>query len=436
MRDVHLLVTVHGMWGLPSDLKTAAETLQKMHREKSPKPAVDLEFLLAETSSDVHTYDGIDWCAERVVQEVMDRKAVLEEDGLRRVTRFSICSFSLGGLIARYTIGILYDRGFFHDVIAIDFTTFASPHLGLIEYHTWAGKMTRFTVTRMLSRVGPQFYGRDKWTPDGQSLLLAMSDPEEIFFKALSSFSSVRIYANGIQDPDVPFLTASISTYDPFFDYDRSGIQIQYEPKYHPIIASYQMPKDLAPSQRSLYRRLSVPRGVKNGVQSVLVCATLPVLVPSLLGVYIVRYAAPNCASRRRIKAMERTVPAEARLVRLWDTAHREAAISDAETTDTRVDPRTSDARTSRSSTRSADFMERMLREGSRPPQRGAPELTALQKRMAANLNMIPHMKKYITFIPQYANVHEVIVCKDPIGLPSHEAGRGVIRHWADGFAF
>lgn len=437
MKDVHLLVTVHGLRGLPSDLKTAAETLQKAHRDRSPRPDTEFNFLLAAAVDDAHTYDGIDWCAERVVNEIIDRKELLEGDGVRRVIRLSICAFGLGGLIARYIVGILYDRGFFQSVTPTDFTTFASPHLGLMEYDSWASKMTVFKATRMLSRVGPQLFARDKWVPGGQPLLLAMSDPEEIFYKALSSFRSIRIYANGIQDPDVPFLTASISTFDPFFDCDYSGIQVRYEPKYHPIIASYQMPKDQARSQISLYRRITVPRCLKNGAQSVLICAALPVLAPSFLAIYLTRYAGPNHASRRRIRAMERAVPAEARLARLWDPGNKEAMPSDAETWDTRVaSPRTSDARTSRSSTRSPDFAGRIQRDGSKPPRRGAPVLTELQQRMAANLNTISHMKKYITFIPQYPNAHDIIVCKDPVGLPSHEAGRGVIRHWTDGFQF
>lgn len=39
-------------------------------------------------------------------------------------------SYSLGGLVARYLVGLLYERKFFETVEPVNFTTFASPAIG------------------------------------------------------------------------------------------------------------------------------------------------------------------------------------------------------------------------------------------------------------------------------------------------------------------
>lgn len=124
----------------------------------------------------LHTYDGVDWCAERVVKEIMARKAWLEADHTARVTRFSVCGYSLGGLVARYTIGILYAQDFFRDIEPVNFTTFATPHIGMLDYGVLWTRLMRLVGSRLLSRTGEQFFVKDKWGSDGQPLLLAMAD--------------------------------------------------------------------------------------------------------------------------------------------------------------------------------------------------------------------------------------------------------------------
>ncbi len=68
MSSVHLLALVHGMWGNPGHL---AE-LRRVILDTYPAPVDDMELqvLVAETNRDDSTYDGIDWGAERVAQEV------------------------------------------------------------------------------------------------------------------------------------------------------------------------------------------------------------------------------------------------------------------------------------------------------------------------------------------------------------------------------
>jgi len=55
------------------------------------------------------TYDGIEVGAERVAKEIEDMLEELRRDG-HKITKFSIVGYSLGGLVARYAIGLLDHR--------------------------------------------------------------------------------------------------------------------------------------------------------------------------------------------------------------------------------------------------------------------------------------------------------------------------------------
>ncbi|KAG8730010.1 hypothetical protein FRC11_007535 [Ceratobasidium sp. 423] len=152
-------------------------------REKFPVVEGDTELatLRIRTNADSHTYDGLDWGAERAVIGIYEEIKELEADGTKKVTKFSIFGYSLGGLISRYAIGILHQRGFFRTVKPINFTTFSTPHPGLPRLRGAIGTMMHKLGPRMLSRTGKQFYGvdRDTWSPDdkkGRPLLEVMAD--------------------------------------------------------------------------------------------------------------------------------------------------------------------------------------------------------------------------------------------------------------------
>ena len=86
--------------------------------------------------------------------------------------------YSLGGLISRYVVGcvdlealglhrivllivqksILHQRGFFENVIPINFNTVATPHIGLLRYRGFMSKVFAYFGPKLLSRTGEQFY--------------------------------------------------------------------------------------------------------------------------------------------------------------------------------------------------------------------------------------------------------------------------------------
>ena len=100
-------LTAESFWGNPDHLKVMDESLL----DKSP----ELHTLVAKSNSGNFTYDGIELGGERVCQEIEEKIEKLAKAG-QTVTRLSIVGYSLGGLVARYAIGLLDSKGMFKDI--------------------------------------------------------------------------------------------------------------------------------------------------------------------------------------------------------------------------------------------------------------------------------------------------------------------------------
>lgn len=95
------------LWGNPEHLKYLANAIC----ERYP----DLDVLVPKSNSGSFTYDGIELGGERVANEVETRLEELRKNG-HIITKFSITGYSLGGLVARYAIGLLYHKGVFEHI--------------------------------------------------------------------------------------------------------------------------------------------------------------------------------------------------------------------------------------------------------------------------------------------------------------------------------
>jgi hypothetical protein len=69
-----------------------------------------LHLLLAKRNSDYYTYDGIELGGERVCLEIEEEIEEIHRKG-GNVAKLSIVGYSLGGLVARYAVGLLYAKG-------------------------------------------------------------------------------------------------------------------------------------------------------------------------------------------------------------------------------------------------------------------------------------------------------------------------------------
>lgn len=406
------------MWGLPLHL---AE-VDRIIRKTKPDPAPDgarLHVLLASTNSENATYDGIDWGAERVVKEIYECVSSLEEKG-STVTKLSITGYSLGGLISRYLIGILRQRGFFDKVTPVNFNTIATPHIGLLKYHSLFSSLSSTLGPKLLSRTGEQFYCVDKYSNTGRPLLQVMADPEFVFYQALASFQHLRIYANAVNDITVPFVTAAIELHDPFNDYETSGIEITYD-EYKPVIVSYQLPEVPPPKPKKALpftprwfreRKPFLPPFLQFRFPfNILMYIALPFLIPVFFSMALTRLWLASRSSQRRIKILESDSSSE-RLIHF--IASLERRVEDAV----------------------AELVDRPGEEDTKKKGKGKtsqPYLLPLQREIAASLNKLP-FKKTFAYFPDVRNAHAVIVSRDVKRFEFHRRGEGVIQHWADNF--
>ncbi|KAF9196826.1 hypothetical protein BGZ49_002696 [Haplosporangium sp. Z 27] len=286
-QGVHLVVLHHGLWGNKGHVDFIAQQFKKRFGDR-------ILVYRAESNESSLTYDGVDICGQRAVEEITKVIQVIEEGGdisdlrgqkdkkknksknnqkntssqssspnqsnfssnnnsrddvsatssngtPKKVTQFSYIGYSLGGLIGRFLVGLLQMEKFFDPVDQggrgiepLYFITMATPHLGIRKPSdtTWS-KMFNYLSSRMLSRAGEQMQLVDDYV-DRKPLLLVMSEPDSIFVQGLSRFKRRALYCNIRNDRSVPFWTASFSDADPFSELE------QVEIGYSSLIDSYE----------------------------------------------------------------------------------------------------------------------------------------------------------------------------------------------------
>ncbi|KAL5512876.1 hypothetical protein ACEPAH_3274 [Sanghuangporus vaninii] len=463
-RNVHLLVLVHGMWGNPGHLAEMERIIKETKGTRAASnetDGVELEVLVAHSNRDESTYDGIDWGGERVADEVISRIREVEADG-SKVVRFSITGYSLGGLLSRYVIGILYQRRLFSSITPVNFTTFATPHIGLLRTSSIWSSILATLGPKLLSRTGEQLYAVDKWGASGRPLLEILADPKEIFYQALSAFQHVRIYGNAVNDLTVPYITALIEYEDPFVDRHATGINVEFDPKYDPIMLSYSIPDEPpvkespTPLSPAWFQSANPTRYLPPFLQSLrfplnaIAVVLLPVLFPTFIVFLLVRLSIHARSSRARIKVLEvdETLRENA-LVNAFSRLERELgeAVVDAIEDDQGSNmPATAPPRDEKpgltngklssscwDTSAKGDGVGKV--DGESPKiATGQPLLTPSQCQMVRSLNALPSMTKHRAYIDPLRNSHATIIARDVKGFPFHKRGWGVLQHWADAF--
>lgn len=104
-----LMTKRYSLLGHPRHLEVMGQCLRKKY------PQDNLRILIANSNRGDLTCDGIDIGGERVCREIEEEIQRLAATG-KDIRRFSIVGYSLGGLVARYVIGLLYIKGFFDSI--------------------------------------------------------------------------------------------------------------------------------------------------------------------------------------------------------------------------------------------------------------------------------------------------------------------------------
>ncbi|KAF9047123.1 lipid particle protein [Hymenopellis radicata] len=433
MAPIHLLAIVHGMWGNPSHMAELKRIMLETKSEPSPD-GVELRLIVAENNRDDSTYDGIDWGGERVAEEIFAEVTRLKDEYNHTVVKFSITGYSLGGLVSRYVVGILHQRGFFNNVEPVNFNTIATPHLGLPRYPSFLSTLFARLGPKFLSRTGEQFYCVDTWSTTNRALLDVMADPDMVFYQTLKRFQSLRIYANAINDRTVPYITAAIELTDPFAEHSSNGLEIELDKTYTPLIASYRLP-DRPPTpapkptmfSKGWFRQKSGNFALPPFLQfrfplNIVFYVLLPALVPVFISLVVFRLGRAAHSSRSRIKLLEKeNASNHDRLIHMLADLEYEVENAVADIIDDPGD--TSGENTMPSSVKGK------VTENHEP----APVLTALQQSMARSLNKLP-LEKKMAFLNIGHNSHATIISRDLKRFEIHRLGEGIIRHWADSF--
>ncbi|XP_010936210.2 uncharacterized protein [Elaeis guineensis] len=234
----HLVVTVNGIIGSAANWRFAAKQFVKKYPD-------DVVVHCSECNYSTLTFDGIDVMGERLAEEVIS--AIARRPELQKI---SFVGHSLGGLIARYAIGILYGKdvprnppeenggcktyasgtqcmeeklkGKIAGLEPMNFITFATPHLGSrlhkqipILRGSYALEKMAYHISWIIRRTGKHLFLKDHDDGKPPLLLRMVSDCGDLkFMSALQSFKRRVAYSNACYDFIVGWKTSSIRHQD------------------------------------------------------------------------------------------------------------------------------------------------------------------------------------------------------------------------------
>ncbi|CAZ85956.1 unnamed protein product [Tuber melanosporum] len=291
----HLCVLIHGLWGNPGHLEYLTTAIRQRYDDSK------LQILVAKRNSGTFTYDGIELGGERVTREIEDAIEEYARNGVE-IRKISIVGYSLGGLVARYAVGLLYSKGYFDRIRPVNFCTFVAPHLGVrTPLLGWHNHIWNVIGARLLSASGRQLFAIDKFRNTGRPLLSILADKDSVFFKGLERFQNRVLYANVVNDRATCYYTAGISRFDPYAA--LPDISLNYVPGYSPIVLDPDSP--ISPATREEDEKLPVAHRISRTTH---VAMRLPmvliytIVIPIGMLVFLLNSLIQTVFSRRRIR--------------------------------------------------------------------------------------------------------------------------------------
>ncbi|KAJ9614005.1 hypothetical protein H2200_002141 [Cladophialophora chaetospira] len=442
----HLVVLVHGLWGNPNHVNYLAKALRDRYSDDQ------LVILACRRNLGSLTYDGIEVGAERVAREIEEALEELGRDG-HKITQFSIIGYSLGGLVARYVIGLLHFKGLFDRMSPVNFTTFASPHLGVrtpltgFQNHLW-----NVLGARTLSISGRQLFLIDNFRNTDRPLLSVLADPDSIFIHALSRFQNRSLYTNIINDRTAVYYTTGISRVDPYID--LSKLNLRYVKGYEPVILDPEHPCDIIPAHElpNFSQRLRIQS--RSYLRRTPIILALVILLPIAITAFLINSGIQTFRSRRRIQLHEADdqeegfgiykIPWMVQDMRMGlEDAFENANAAQAQEYLPQGSEEIADPNVAGSNLSSASFArstESLTSEKSEHDQSPLIEpsssfptlaLTTAQFAMIKALDDVG-FKKHLVHIHQSSHSHAAIIVRTL--KPAFEEGKVVVKHWLDNF--
>jgi hypothetical protein len=259
--------------------------------------------LVCKRNAGSFTYDGIEVGAERVAREIEETLEELARDGYK-IKKLSMVGYSLGGLVARYAVGLLHHKGWLDKIQPANFTTFASPHLGvrtpLIGYanHLW-----NVLGARTLSTSGRQLFLIDSFRDTGRPLLSILADPDSIFIRALAKFKHRSLYTNIVNDRSAVYYTTGISRIDPYAHMER--LKLKYITEYEPVVLDPDEPFTICADDNLPSFYTHIAGSSQTFLRRLPVFLALAVIIPIASVAFLINSTIQTMRSRRRIQLHE-----------------------------------------------------------------------------------------------------------------------------------
>lgn len=373
----HLVVLVHGLWGNPDHMWCVKESLAEKHP--------DLNILVSKTNVGDRTYDGIDVCGERMAKEIQDEVQRLKESGTD-IKRISFIGYSLGGLASRYCIGVLQTTGYLDHIKPVNFTTFATPHVGVSPpKQGFFSFLVSSLGPRSLSVTGAHIFLADSILKD-RPLLEIMTDPQSSFMQGLDRFEVKALYANIANDRSVPYFTAAIDPKDPYQDLTK--VRLYGDDEYDVLLDSEKPYAALSSDEKI------TTNAVKPTFREIAFRCFMLVGLPLWITLFLANALIANFKSARRISAHRLENPESSRSI--LASISQEIAEDFIDSTDADTDLK----------------------------------LNSHQSKIIANLNTIKWRKYYVR-IQKTQHSHAAIVCRNR-DTPRLMEGHQVMQHWLE----
>ncbi|KAI1081281.1 putative serine esterase-domain-containing protein [Whalleya microplaca] len=412
-------------------MKSVASALRAAHSEDQ------LYLLLAKRNSGSFTYDGIERGGERVCLEIEEELELIRSRG-GKITKLSIVGYSLGGLVARYAVGLLYAKGVLDQVEPINFTTFATPHLGVrTPLRGWHNDIWNVLGARTLSTSGAQLFTIDDFRSTGRPLLAILADPDTIFMSGLARFRRRTLYTNVVNDRSAVYYTTAITKHDPYTDVSR--LKPNYLPRYAPVILDPTHPVTPAPPRprpRTWGEVLEVGTGYARAAPLVL---ALALFVPLGVTAFLLNALVQTVRSSKRIRAHETGVAgvpvADYRGMPLWykelrgtvEDAYENLASAQGQSYLTPADSSEDEEDEDGDGGKGEEEEILALERRQSHPQFPTLALTPAQFAMIKALDQVG-WRKYPVWIHECRHSHAAIIVRSDAAR--FKEGHVVLRHW------
>jgi Putative serine esterase (DUF676) len=182
--------------------------------------------------------DGVDQAGIRLSKEVIE--VVGKHKSLEEI---SFVGMSMGGLICRYAIGLLYkeDDATIAGLKPNSFFSFATPHLGARGHVAWMVE-NAWSLFPLIKPSCDHFFLRDTDHGKKLPLLVEMTLPDSNFFKGLAVFRKRVLYGNVEKDHRTSYQSGTIWPYE-----KKQKKQYTYHPNYPTIVLHEEEEDPLVP---------------------------------------------------------------------------------------------------------------------------------------------------------------------------------------------